>query len=113
MTLVQTLVPLLLFLSSLIMAFAWLGHIRFHTKGFCMALMVSWLLVLPEYILNVAAIRYGHSAYSGGEMASFNLCTGIVCVALVSRFFLKEPLTRRQIAGFCIMVLAIMLIVYE
>jgi len=110
-TLVHAVVPLLLFVSSIFMAFAWLGHIRFRGWGFPVALMLSWLLVLPEYVLNVSAIRYGHGTYSGAEMASFNLCTGVLCVALVSQFFLKEALTRTQVAGFVLMAVAIVLVV--
>ena len=51
------LVPAMLFLSSLFMAFAWLGHIRFRHKGFFLALLFSWFLVLPEYLLKYL----GHS----------------------------------------------------
>ena len=111
MTKVHVLVPIMLFASSVIMAFAWLGHIRFRSWGFPVALVVSWLLVLPEYILNVSAIRYGHGTYTGGEMASFNLCAGVLCVALVSQYFLKESLTRRQVAGFVLMAVAVVLVV--
>ena len=107
------LVPLMLFASSLVMAFAWLGHIRFRSKNFFLALLASWLLVLPEYILNVAAIRYGYGVYTGAEMASFNLCAGVLCVALVSRFFLRESIHRWQLLGFLLMACAIVLVTYD
>lgn len=107
------LVPIMLFVSSLLMAFAWLGHIKFPHKGFVVALLISWILVLPEYILNVSAIRYGHGVYTGGEMAAFNLGSGVLCVALVSRLFLKEHLNNFQIAGFFLMTWAILLVVYD
>ncbi|HHH29527.1 MAG TPA: small multidrug resistance protein, partial [Polyangiaceae bacterium] len=73
----------MLLLSSLLMAFAWLGHIRFRQRSYYTALALSWLLVLPEYLLNIAAIRWGHGTYLGGEMAAINLCSGVFCVALV------------------------------
>ncbi|MBP0016641.1 MAG: DMT family protein [Cyanobacteria bacterium SBLK] len=101
----------MLCLSSVLMAFAWLGHIRFRSRGFFFALLVSWAIVLPEYILNVVAIRYGHGVYTGGEMAAFNLCAGVLAVALVSRLFLKEPITFSQIFGFFLMTWAIILVV--
>ena len=104
-------VPFMLFVSSLLMALAWLGHIRFRHRGFWVALLGSWLLVLPEYILNVSAIRYGHGAYTGGEMASMNLCSGVVCVAIVARYFLGEKLGWRQVIGFVLMAIAVGLIV--
>ncbi|MEL6546162.1 MAG: DMT family protein, partial [Myxococcota bacterium] len=40
--------PLMLFLSSFIMAFAWLGHLRFRHWRLSFALFASWFLVLPE-----------------------------------------------------------------
>ena len=105
-------VPLMLFVSSVLMALAWIGHIRFRHKGYRAALIVSWLLVLPEYILNVSAIRYGHQMFSGGQMAAMNLSSGVICVALVARYFLGEHLSRRQILGFVLMAFAVALVVY-
>ena len=107
------LVPLMLLVSSMLMALAWLGHVRFRDRvPFVVAVLASWLLVLPEYVLNVVAIRWGHEFYSGGAMASFNLCTGVLCVALVSRYVLGEPISRRQLLGFVLMAVAVVLVVY-
>ena len=115
---IKTVVPLMLFASSILMAFAWLGHIRFRSKGFWVALFVSWFIVLPEYALNVSAMRLGLGVYTGGEsvysaaqMAALNLCTGVLCIALVSRFFLKERLNWYQVSGFVLMAVAIVLVV--
>ena len=66
-------VPVMLFVSSLVMAFAWLGHVRFRTRSFRFSLVISWLMVLPEYILNVTAFRWGNSVYAGAQMAAFNM----------------------------------------
>lgn len=95
------------------MAFAWLGHIRFKQYHFFIALLASWTLVLPEYILNVSAIRYGLGTYTGAQMAAFNLATGVLCVALVSRFYLGENLSNQQLLGFFFMVVAVVLILYK
>lgn len=108
---ITVVVPIMLFASSFLMAMAWLGHVRFRNKPFIVALMASWFIVLPEYVLNVLAIRMGHGTYTGGEMAAFNLCSGVLCVAIVSRLFLKEPMNRRQFAGFGLMAIAIVLVV--
>ena len=105
-------VPLMLFVSSVIMALAWIGHIRFRHKGYWFALFASWFLVLPEYVLNVSAIRWGHEFFLGGQMAAMNLSSGVICVALVARFFLDEHLSRTQIAGFGLMAVAVALVMY-
>jgi hypothetical protein len=104
------LVPVMLFASSMLMALAWLGHLKFEHWPFPKALFACWLLVLPEYFLNISAIRIGYRFYSGAQMATFRLCSGVLCVALVSRFVLGEELTERKLAGFAIMVVAMVLV---
>ena len=109
----EVVVPALMFLSSVLMALAWLGHLRFRDQiGFWTALVVSWLIVLPEYILNVAATRFGYGTYSGSQMASFHLAFGVVCVALVSRFVLGEQFAQSQLIGFALLAVAIVLITF-
>lgn len=105
------LVPLMLLASSVLMAFAWIGHVKFKNKSFFTALIVSWLLVLPEYLLNVSAIRWGVGTYQPSEMAAINLATGVVCIALVSKLYLGEKLSSRKIFGFVLMGISVVLVV--
>lgn len=108
------LVPVLMMLSSVLMALAWLGHLRFRDSiGFGAALALSWLLVLPEYVLNVGATRYGYGTYTGAQMASFHLAFGVVSVALVARFVLGERLTALQWVGFALLAVATLLITFR
>jgi uncharacterized protein (DUF486 family) len=107
-------VPALMLVSSVLMALAWLGHLRFRDSiGFWTALALSWLLVLPEYVLNVAATRYGYGTYTGAQMASFHLAFGVMAVALVARFVLDERLTSQQWAGFALLAVATLLITWR
>jgi uncharacterized protein len=99
----RLLVPPMIFLSGAFMAVAWLGHLRIRHYGFWVALALSWAIVLPEYMLDVAATRYGIGTYSGAQMAAFHLCSGVVCTALVSRFLLHERLTGLQTAGYTVL----------
>lgn len=105
------LVPIMLFTSSILMAFAWIGHVKYRKKSFWIALVFSWLLVLPEYLLNVSAIRWGVGTYEPSEMAAINLSTGVVCIALVSKLFLGEKLSPRKILGFILMIISVTLVV--
>lgn len=108
------LVPLCMLLAGALMSLAWLGHLRFRDSiGFGAALAISWLIVLPEYVLNVAATRYGYDTYSGAQMATYHLAFGVVCVALVSRFVLGERLTSTQMVGFALLAVAIVLITQQ
>lgn len=110
----SVLVPVFMLMASCLMSLAWLGHLRYRDSiGFWTALAISWLLVLPEYVLNVAATRYGYGTYSGAQMATFHLAFGIVCVALVSRFVLGEPLTSKQILGFALLVAGTALVTHN
>lgn len=110
----HVLVPLMLLFSSSMMATAWLGHLRFKDDwSFWMALGASWLLVLPEYMLNVGATRLGHEIYTGAQMATIHLAGGVVCVAVVSRYVLDEPIGLRQVAGFALLIAAVWLIMSD
>lgn len=110
-TLRNFLIPLMLILSSAVMAIAWLGHLKFKEDlSFLSAALFAWLLVLPEYILNVSAIRWGVGVYKPSEMAAMNLSSGIVFIALVSHFILGEELTTQKYIGFGIMIIAMILI---
>jgi hypothetical protein len=101
----------MLLLSSTMMATAWLGHLRFKDRwSFGIALAASWLLVLPEYALNVGATRLGYGLYSGAQMATIHLAGGVVCVALFSRYILHEPLEMRQGIGFVLLAVGVWLI---
>lgn len=104
------LVPAMIFVSGAFMALAWLGHLRFKSLGFWQALGMSWSIVLPEYILNVAATRYGYGTYTGAQMASFHLASGVVCVALVARFVLGEALSGRHALGFVLLAAGMVLL---
>lgn len=90
---------------------AWLGHLKYKADlSFLMAALLAWLLVLPEYLLNVSAIRWGVGIYQPSEMAAMNLSSGIVFIALVSHFFLGEELTIQKYIGFGLMIIAMILI---
>jgi len=104
------LVPIMIFASGAFMATAWLGHLRIREMSFWIALAMSWAIVLPEYVLNVAATRYGYGTYSGAQMAAFHLASGVVCVAIVSRYILDEKLSSAQIVGFLLLAAGMVLI---
>lgn len=110
--LVRIVVPMMIATSGAFMAVAWLGHLRFKGLTFIAALVISWAIVIPEYVLNVTATRLGNrtGAFTGAQMGAVHLCSGIVCVALVSRFMLGEPLSGQQIAGLGLLAVSLVLI---
>jgi uncharacterized protein (DUF486 family) len=59
-----TTVVLLIF-SNTFMTYAWYYHVKQRTWGLLLAIGVSWLIALPEYILQVPANRIGHVDHGG------------------------------------------------
>lgn len=55
----------LLLCSNIFMTTAWYLHLKYKGWSLAAAIIVSWLIALPEYILQVPANRYGHIAYGG------------------------------------------------
>lgn len=113
MTPAHIVVPAMIFLSGAFMAVAWLGHLRIREYGFWVALLMSWCIVLPEYVLNVFATRYGYGTFSGAQMGTFHLCSGVLCVALVSRYILGEPLHFHQALGMVLLTAGMVLILWQ
>jgi uncharacterized protein (DUF486 family) len=106
-------VPLMLVMAGLLMSFAWIGHLLFKSLNFLAALVMSRGFVLPEYILNVFSTRGGRGEFLGAQMGAIHLGSGVVCVAVISRLFLGEPLHFPQFVGFVLMGIAMGLILIK
>lgn len=55
----------LLVASNTFMTFAWYYHVKQKAWPLLMAIGISWLIALPEYILQVPANRMGHVDHGG------------------------------------------------
>lgn len=107
------LVPLMACGAGVLMSCAWIAHLKFKDMGWFTALAMSWMFVLPEYVLNVTSARWGSGTFSGAQVAGMHIAAGIISIALVSRFYLGEPLVFSQIAGFGLMIVAVGLIIFK
>lgn len=56
---------LLLVASNTFMTFAWYYHVGKKSWPLVTAIVISWLIALPEYILQVPANRLGHVSNGG------------------------------------------------
>lgn len=61
---------LLLIGSNTFMTWAWYGHLKKASWSIPLAIGVSWLIALPEYMLQVPANRIGHVSQGGPFTAS-------------------------------------------
>ncbi len=69
----------LLFVSNIFMTIAWYGHLRFKTAPLWLAVLMSWLIALPEYSMQVPANRLG---YLTGAMSAYQLKILQECITL-------------------------------
>jgi len=94
---------LLLTASNIFMTFAWYYHFKQKAWPLLTAIVISWLIALPEYMLQVPANRLGH-VFSGGPFSVPQLMIsqdGITLrvFAVFSILVLKEKLRWADAAG--------------
>lgn len=62
----RTLAPIaFLFGSNIFMTWAWYGHLKRATWSIPLAIIISWCIALPEYMLQVPGNRIGHISHGG------------------------------------------------
>lgn len=97
---------LLLLASNTFMTFAWYYHLKHKGWSLLTAIAISWLIALPEYILQVPANRLGHVS-SGGPFTAPQLKIiqeGITLTVfgLFSWLVLREKLQWTDYAAFAL-----------
>ena len=100
----------LLILSNVFMTFAWYGHLKFKSAPLIVVILVSWLIALPEYALQVPANRLGHATYSAPQLKGLQEIISLSVFAVFSILWLGESLKWNHVAGFALIVAAAFLI---
>lgn len=94
----------LLVCSNCFMTWAWYGHLKKAAWSIPVAIGVSWLIALPEYILQVPANRLGHFQHGGPftapQLKVIQEAVTLVVFAGFSLVVLKEKLRGTDIAAF-------------
>jgi uncharacterized protein len=80
----------LLFLSNTFMTIAWYGHLKYKAMPLVITILVSWLIALPEYALQVPANRYGHGEFSAPQLKIIQEAVSISVFVAFSILYLKE-----------------------
>jgi hypothetical protein len=107
-------VPVLLLLSAnVFMTFAWYGHLKFKSAPLLLVIAVSWLIALPEYMLQVPANRMGNSVYSAVQLKTIQEIVTLVVFVVFSLCYLGESIRWNHLAGFALIVAAAFLIFLE
>jgi hypothetical protein len=83
---------LLLLGGNVFMTIAWYGHLRHKATDLWKVILVSWLIALPEYCLQVPANRLGHGVFSAFQLKIIQEIITLVVFAGFAIVYLKEPL---------------------
>ena len=90
----------LLVISNIFMTLAWYGHLRFRTAPLLVAILVSWLIALPEYALQVPANRIGSYTYSPYQLKIIQEVITLVVFIVFAFFYFKTWPAWNHIAAF-------------
>jgi uncharacterized protein (DUF486 family) len=86
--------------SNVFMTFAWYGHLKNRSMTLVLAIVSSWLIALPEYVLAVTANRIGHNVYTTAQLKTGQEAITLVVFALFSVFYLGEVMRWTTLLGF-------------
>lgn len=68
---------LLLTISNMFMTVAWYGHLKNKAQPLVLAIGMSWLIALAEYVFQVPANRIGASRFSLTELKIAQECIAL------------------------------------
>ncbi|MBX3364844.1 MAG: DMT family protein [Phycisphaeraceae bacterium] len=95
---------MLLIASNVFMTFAWYFHLKMKGWTIAVAILISWLIALPEYILQVPANRVGHFAHGGpltaAQLKIIQEAITLTIFGLFSIYVLREKLRVNEIIAF-------------
>jgi uncharacterized protein (DUF486 family) len=100
----------LLLLSNIFMTFAWYGHLKFREVSLWKVVLVSWLIALPEYALQVPANRLGYGSFSAIELKTIQEVITLTVFIAFSVFYLREDVRWNHILGFVMIATAVVVV---
>jgi len=99
---------LLLAASNVFMTFAWYFHLqRKEAWPLAMAIGVSWLIALPEYILQVPANRIGSAVFTLSQLKIMQEAITLVVFTGFAVFFAKQSPTWRDVVAMLLILAAV------
>jgi uncharacterized protein (DUF486 family) len=102
----------LLVASNIFMTFAWYGHLKNKSLALPVAILSSWLIALPEYMLAVPANRIGSGMYSTAQLKVGQEVITLLVFILFSYFYLGEAIKWSTIAGFGLIVAGVAVVFF-
>lgn len=105
-------VVLLLF-SNAFMTVAWYGHLRYTNSPLIVAILVSWLIALPEYALQVPANRFGYGQFTATQLKIIQEVVSVSVFVVFAYFYLNETPSWRTGLAFVLIVAAVGLVALD
>lgn len=105
---------LLLICSNVFMTVAWYGHLRrgFENRPLYLVIVVSWLIALPEYSLQVPANRFGHRTFTAPQLKVMQEAISVAVFIIFSIVYLGEKPGLRDMAAFALILAAVAVAVW-
>ncbi len=95
----------LLISSNVFMTLAWYGHLRFKGFPLWLVILVSWIIALPEYALQVPANRIGHGQFSAAQLKIIQEVISLTVFFIFAAIYLGEkPTLKTGVAAILIIV---------
>ena len=103
---------ILLILSNTFMTMAWYGHLKYPRAPLVATMLISWLIALPEYTLQVPANRIGQELYrfSPTQLKVIQEVISLSVFAAFAFLYFREVPTWRTILAFLLIVAAVFLV---
>jgi len=104
---------LLLIGSNTFMTVAWYGHLKFKSTPLLLVILVSWLIALPEYALQVPANRIGHTGgFSAPQLKLLQEVISISVFVIFSAWYLGELPRWNEWVAFLFVLGAVVMMMY-
>lgn len=100
----------LLICSNAFMNVAWYGHLKFRSAWLPLAILVSWLIALPEYALQVPANRIGAGQLSATQLKVIQEVISVSVFVVFAFFYFREMPTWRTALAFALILGAVFLV---
>lgn len=97
----------LLLASNMFMTVAWYGHLRHREYSLGFAILVSWMIALPEYALHVPANRYAYGHFSGFQLKILQEAVTLIVFTGFAYFYLGESIRWNYAVAFLFLLCAV------
>jgi hypothetical protein len=85
--------------ANMVMALAWYGHLKFEAWPLSFAILVSWFLALPEYILQISANRIGYAYLTASHLKTLQLILTTCAFLAFVVFYFDTTLSWKEVLG--------------